>query len=85
MKIGLFIPCYVDAVFPEVGVATYRLLRHLGYDVRYPEGQTCCGQPMANAGFEGESVALGERFEDKFAGFDYVVAPSVSCLSLIHI
>lgn len=85
MKIGLFIPCYVDAVFPEVGVATYRLLRHLGYDVRYPEGQTCCGQPMANAGFEGESVALGERFEDKFAGFDYVVAPSVSCTAFIKL
>ena len=85
MKIGLFIPCYVDAVFPEVGVATYRLLRHLGYDVRYPEGQTCCGQPMANAGFEGESVALGERFEDKFAEFDYVVAPSVSCTAFIKL
>ena len=37
MKIGLFIPCYVDAVYPEVGVATYKLLRHLGLDVEYPE------------------------------------------------
>ena len=52
MKIGLFIPCYVDAVYPEVGVATYKLLRHLGLDVEYPDSQTCCGQPMANAGFE---------------------------------
>ena len=40
MKIGLFIPCYVDALYPEVGVATYKLLKHLGLDVDYPEGQT---------------------------------------------
>ena len=51
MKIGLFIPCYVDALYPEVGVSTYRLLKSLGLDVEYPERQTCCGQPMGNAGF----------------------------------
>ena len=43
MKIGLFIPCYVDAVYPEVGLATYKLLKHLGLDVTYPQKQTCCG------------------------------------------
>ena len=64
MKIGLFIPCYVDAVFPEVGIATYKLLRHLGLDVEYPEGQTCCGQPMANAGFESQAIPLAAKFED---------------------
>lgn len=85
MKIGLFIPCYVDAVYPEVGMACYRLLRHLGLDVTYPQGQTCCGQPMANAGFERESVGLASRFEDLFEGFDYVVAPSVSCTAFIRI
>ncbi|WP_308265628.1 heterodisulfide reductase-related iron-sulfur binding cluster, partial [Prevotella sp.] len=49
MKIGLFIPCYVDALYPEVGVATYKLLKSLALDVDYPLNQTCCGQPMANA------------------------------------
>ena len=44
MKIGLFIPCYVDVVYPEVGVATYKLLKHLGLDVDYPLNQTCCGR-----------------------------------------
>ncbi|WP_337632648.1 (Fe-S)-binding protein, partial [Prevotella sp.] len=44
MKIGLFIPCYVDALYPEVGVATYKLLKSLGLDVAYPLDQTCCGQ-----------------------------------------
>ena len=85
MKIGLFIPCYVDAVFPEVGMATWKLLKHLGLDVTYPEGQTCCGQPMANAGFEKQAIPLAEKFEDKFAGFDYVVSPSVSCTAFIRL
>lgn len=85
MKIGLFIPCYVDAVFPEVGVACYKLLRHLGLDVKYPEGQTCCGQPMANAGFEKDAVKLAGHFEDIFKDFDYVVAPSVSCTAFIRL
>ena len=85
MKVGLFIPCYVDAVFPEVGVATYKLLRHLGIDVTYPENQTCCGQPMGNAGFESQAVPLAEKFEEKFKGFDYVVAPSVSCTAFVRI
>lgn len=85
MKIGLFIPCYVDAVYPEVGVATYKLLTSLGLDVEYPLNQTCCGQPMANAGFEKQAIPLAEKFEDKFKGFDYVVAPSVSCVAFVKI
>jgi L-lactate dehydrogenase complex protein LldE len=85
MKIGLFIPCYVDAVYPEVGIATYKLLKHLGLDVTYPEGQTCCGQPMANAGFEQQAIPLAEKFEDRFKDFDYVVAPSVSCTAFVRI
>jgi L-lactate dehydrogenase complex protein LldE len=85
MKIGLFIPCYVDAVYPEVGVSTYKLLRHLGIDVEYPEGQTCCGQPMANAGFEKQSIPLAEKFEERFKRYDYVVAPSVSCTAFVRV
>ena len=85
MKIGLFIPCYVDVVFPEVGVATYKLLKHLGQDVTYPLNQTCCGQPMANAGFEKQAIPLAEKFEGMFDGFDYVVSPSVSCTAFVRI
>lgn len=63
MKVGLFIPCYINAVYPEAGIASYKLLRHVGVDVDYPMDQTCCGQPMANAGFEDEAarLALGWR------------------------
>lgn len=85
MKIGLFIPCYVDVVYPHVGVATYKLLTHLGIDVDYPLNQTCCGQPMANAGFEKQAIPLAEKFEEKFKDYDYIVAPSVSCTAFIKL
>lgn len=85
MKIGLFIPCYVDALYPEVGVATYKLLKSLGLDVAYPLDQTCCGQPMANAGFENMAGKIADSFDEKFAGFDYVVAPSASCAAFVKL
>ena len=65
MKVGLFIPCYVDALYPEVGVASYKLLKALGVDVDYPLNQTCCGQPQANAGFESMAVSHAEHFESQ--------------------
>lgn len=85
MKIGLFIPCYVDALYPEVGVATYKLLKSLGLDVAYPLDQTCCGQPVANAGFENMAGKIADSFDEKFAGFDYVVAPSASCAAFVKL
>jgi len=69
MKVGLFIPCYVDAFFPEVGIATLELLEKLGIEVDYPLDQTCCGQPMANAGSQKDA-----------AGVD-IVTPSGMCVN----
>ena len=80
MKVGLFIPCYINAVYPEVGIASYKLLKHVGVDVDYPMDQTCCGQPMANAGFEDEAARLALRMEEQFKNYDYVVGPSASSL-----
>lgn len=85
MKIGLFIPCYVDALYPEVGVSTYKLLKSLGLDLDYPEKQTCCGQPMGNAGFERMAVPLAEKYDQLFSGYDYVVAPSASCAAYVRL
>ena len=85
MKIGLFVPCYVDALYPEVGVSTYRLLKSLGVDVEYPERQTCCGQPMGNAGFEHMARPLAKKYDELFAPYDYVVAPSASCAAYVRI
>ena len=63
MTVGLFIPCYINAVYPQVGIASYKLLNSLGVDVDYPLNQTCCGQPMANAGFENKAVDLARHFD----------------------
>jgi L-lactate dehydrogenase complex protein LldE len=83
MKVGLFIPCYVNAIYPEAGVATYKLLRHLGVALDFPLNQTCCGQPMANAGFEGKALSLAKQFERQFGEYDYIVAPSASCVAFV--
>ncbi len=85
MKIGLFVPCYVDAVYPEVGIATYKLLTHLGLEVDYPMNQTCCGQPMANAGFQTKAQKMAADFDEMFKPFDYVVAPSASCAAFVKL
>lgn len=84
MKIGLFVPCYVDALYPEVGVSTYKLLKSLGIDVDYPERQTCCGQPMGNAGFQKLAKPLAQSFDEMFKDYDYVVAPSASCAAYVR-
>lgn len=79
MKAALFVPCYVDAFFPEVGIATLELLERLGVEVTYPLNQTCCGQPMANSGCTDDAAGAEALFVENFAGFDYVVTPSGSC------
>lgn len=79
MKVALFIPCYVDAFFPEAGIATLELLERFGCDVDYPLEQTCCGQPMANAGCHDDARAAEALFAKNFAGYDHVVTPSGSC------
>jgi L-lactate dehydrogenase complex protein LldE len=83
MKIGLFIPCYVDQFYPKVAIATLEILEKLGLDVQYPRNQTCCGQPMANSGFEHLTQSCNDLFIDNFSAFDYIVSPSGSCV--LHI
>lgn len=82
-KIGLFIPCYINAVYPQVGIACYKLLKSLGLNVDYPLDQTCCGQPMANAGYEDDALKLAKRFESLFEKYDYIVGPSASCVAFV--
>lgn len=79
MRVGLFIPCYVDAFFPEVGVATLQILERCGVDVSYPLDQTCCGQPMANSGCQTDAAPAETLFVTNFKEFDYIVTPSGSC------
>ena len=83
MTVGLFIPCYVDQFYPQVAIATLQLLEKLGCEVHYPLNQTCCGQPMANAGFEHLTDGCNRLFADNFKDFNYIVCPSGSCV--LHI
>jgi L-lactate dehydrogenase complex protein LldE len=79
MKIGLFIPCYVDQFYPKVAIATLELLEKQGCEVYFPKNQTCCGQPMANSGFEHLTHGCSDLFAKNFQGYDYIVCPSGSC------
>lgn len=79
MTVALFIPCYVNQFYPTAAIATLELLTKLGVEVAYPRGQTCCGQPMANSGFEHLAAGCDELFIERFAAYDYIVAPSASC------
>jgi L-lactate dehydrogenase complex protein LldE len=78
--IALFSPCYVDQFYPQVGIAALELLEKLGCKVTYPSGQTCCGQPLANAGYERDTVGTVRHFIELFSEYDYVVCPSGSCV-----
>ncbi|MFZ1863855.1 MAG: (Fe-S)-binding protein [Polyangiales bacterium] len=84
MKVALFIPCYVDLVYPEVGMATLELLEKQGIEVEYPEAQTCCGQPMANTGCLSDARPVAEHFVKTFSGYEYIVCPSGSCTSMVR-
>ncbi len=79
MRVALMVTCVNDAMFPDVGKATVRLLRRLGVDVDFPEAQTCCAQPMVNTGYLDEAVPVVRNFVDAFAGYDAIVTPSGSC------
>jgi L-lactate dehydrogenase complex protein LldE len=84
MRVALFVPCYVDQLWPRVGLATVRVLERLGAEVVFPEEQTCCGQPMANAGCGDDAAPLARRFLEIFGGFEAVVCPSGSCTSMVR-
>ena len=84
LRVALFATCLADQLFPEVAVASVKLLRHLGVTVHFPERQTCCGQPAYNAGYHREAQEIAGHHLEVFAGYDYVVLPSGSCGAMVH-
>lgn len=84
MKVQLFIPCFVDQLYPEVGLNTVKILEKVGCEILYNENQTCCGQPAFNAGFMNESKAVCTKFLADFSGNEIIVAPSGSCVGFIR-
>jgi len=84
MNISIFITCFNDTLFPETGIAMVKLLERLGHNVDFPLEQTCCGQMHYNTGYHEETVPLAKRFVEIFNEADVVVAPSASCVAMIH-
>jgi L-lactate dehydrogenase complex protein LldE len=84
MRVGIFIPCYIDQFYPDVGWATVDVLKRFGVDVDFPAEQTCCGQPMANTGCAKETRPLAEKFLKVFRDYPYVVCPSGSCVAMVR-
>jgi len=79
MNVQIFIPCFVDQLYPETAFNMIKVLEKAGCTVSYNGDQTCCGQPAFNAGFWDESKAICSKFLKDFQGSDYIVAPSASC------
>ena len=84
MKVQLFIPCFIDQLYPQVAFNTIKILEKAGCTVAYNTQQTCCGQPAFNAGFWGESKDVCTKFVQDFDGADYIVSPSASCAGFIR-
>lgn len=83
MEVALFVPCYIDQFYPNVSVAILQLLEKVGCKVTFPLQQTCCGLPLTNSGFANLARLCDTNFVKNFTGFDYIVAPSGSCV--LHI
>jgi L-lactate dehydrogenase complex protein LldE len=84
MKIQLFIPCFIDQLYPQTAFNMVKVLEKSGCEVEYNTNQTCCGQPAFNAGFCDEAKAVAAKFLKDFDSVDYVVAPSASCVGFIR-
>ncbi|MFZ1529200.1 MAG: (Fe-S)-binding protein [Ferruginibacter sp.] len=84
MRVQLFIPCFIDQLYPQTAFSMIKVLEKAGCEVQYNTNQTCCGQPAFNAGFQDECRPVAEKFLKDFAGADYVVAPSASCVGFVR-
>jgi L-lactate dehydrogenase complex protein LldE len=84
MRIALFITCFNDTLFPDVGIATTQLLERLGHTVDFPEAQTCCGQMHYNTGYQRETIPLLRHFLEVFDSAEVIVAPSASCVGMVR-
>ncbi len=84
MRVALFITCFNDAMFPQVGKATVTVLERLGVEVDFPQAQTCCGQMHFNSGYRRECEPLVRNFSAAFAGYQAVVTPSASCAAMVR-
>ena len=85
MRISLFIPCFVDLFYPQVGISMVRIFERLGHQVDFPENQTCCGQPAFNAGYWDEARLVAEKGLETFRDAEVVVSASGSCGAMMKV
>lgn len=83
MDVQLFVPCFIDQLYPHTAFNMIKVLEKLGCNVHYNTNQTCCGQPAFNAGFRDEARDVGQKFLTDFTGADYIVSPSASCSGFV--
>jgi L-lactate dehydrogenase complex protein LldE len=83
-RVSLFVPCFVDQLLPEVAVDSVKVLRRVGYEVDFPEDQTCCGQPAFNTGYWDEARPCAEHFVRVFKSAELIVCPSGSCATMVR-
>ena len=84
MRIGLFVTCLTDTLFPDTGRAVVAVLERLGHQVEFPADQACCGQMHFNTGYRREAVPMARNFVRAFEGYEAIVTPSASCASMIR-
>ncbi len=84
-EVALFIPCFVDQMFPEAGVATVKVLEKLNIPIAYPEEQTCCGQPAFNSGYWKDAAKVIKKFSNDFKNYKWIVTPSAACASMCRV
>lgn len=84
MKVQLFIPCFIDQLYPQTAFNMVKVLEKATCEVSYNTNQTCCGQPAFNAGFWDEARTVCGKFLKDFEGADYIVAPSASCVGFVR-
>jgi L-lactate dehydrogenase complex protein LldE len=82
-RVSLFVTCMVDQLFPQVGMAMADVLERAGYQVDFPENQTCCGQPAFNSGYRAEARTVARHFLDTFESSETIVVPSGSCTAMV--
>jgi L-lactate dehydrogenase complex protein LldE len=84
-RVALFIPCFVDQLLPQAALDTVTVLKRIGCEVKFPEDQTCCGQPAFNSGYWDEARPCAERFLRVFKDAEYIVCPSGSCTTMVRV
>jgi L-lactate dehydrogenase complex protein LldE len=83
MIVDIFIPCFIDQMYPGAAMNMVKVLERLGVGVNYNMEQTCCGQPAFNAGYWDQCKEVGEKFIRDFPNDRYIVSPSASCVGMV--